>query len=621
MTEPVTAFAHGRPRARDWSLGAAIRVTPVAGTLAVAWALAWAEHGSIVASDWIPYAIVAVLLVATVLAAGAAASPTRAGWISLAALLGLAAWAGVSALWSPVPALARDESLLVAFYAAAFALPQLVLRSEAERRAAVAAVAAALGLLAVAVAVVEATTADAKSVEALGRLGYPIDYVNGLASLFVVGIWPTLAVAARRSLPPAVRAISYALSAALVCGFLGTQSKGAALGLGLSAVVVFAAASARLRILVPALGLVAIGAYAYRPLTGPFRADDASFAGAVHHAGWTTLALVGVAAVAGLAYAATDQRVRVPQNLQRIAGIAALALLLAGVGAGAALFVHRHPHPLAYAQSRWESLKHQPAHASGSSHFVDFGSNRYDFWRVALRNGFEPHPLRGVGARGFGPLYLIHRESPEFPRRAHSLEIEVLAEQGLVGLVLLVASLGTAIFLAARRRIDAIGAAVLGGAVCWLAQASVDWTWTIPAVGIPFFVLLGIGASRDGRPALGRTPSVVGAAACVAVAVFALAPPWLADRFEQRGDYGAARFLDPLSTDSYVDEAFRSSPPALAPLRKAVRMQPRRAELHYALGEAELANGHRAAARAELREALRLDPTDPVVRRALRAAR
>lgn len=622
MSAPVTGLAPNRSDSPTLALRtAAVRTVPVAALLGLAWAEAWSAHGSILASSWLPYAVAAGLIVATSLASGTAVRPTRPGLLAFAALLALAAWAGISALWSAVPALARDESLLTALYAASFLLPQLALDTDTERWTAVGLVVAALGALALATAAVLAGAGDPTRFESHGRLAYPIDYVNGLATLFATGVWPALATAASRKLPIAVRGAAFGLAVALFSGFLGTQSKGAALGLAVSSVVVFAVSRARLRLLVPALALAAFAAYAYRPLTAPFRASSATYAASIHGVGRTTLWLTAAATAVGLAYAILDRRLVVAQRVRRVAAATALAVLVAAVAGGAALFLRREPHPLAFAQTKWQHFKHYSGREAGSSHFVNLGSNRYDFWRVALRYGFEPHPLLGVGARGFGPLYLIHRRSHEFPRRAHSLELEVLAEDGIVGFALLAAAIGTAVALALRRRHTAVGAAVVGGALCWLVQASVDWTWTLPATGIPFFCLLGIGASRAGRPTVGRRTAWAGAAAAVAICLFAFVPPWLSHRYDRQGSFRLARLLDPLSMDPYVDEAYRSSPPLLAPLRHAVRAQPRRVELRFALGEAELMHGNRAAARAELRKALRLDPTDPVVRNAYRAAR
>jgi cytochrome c-type biogenesis protein CcmH/NrfG len=155
--------------------------------------------------------------------------------------------------------------------------------------------------------------------------------------------------------------------------------------------------------------------------------------------------------------------------------------------------------------------------------------------------------------------------------------------------------------------------------VYWLAHASVDWTWTSPAAGLPFFALLGIGASavsRDRTLRGGPSLALGGAAAVVALAGFA--PPWLAARFDDRA-YGArsastalsdlrwARRLDPLSTEPLETQAAISRPPAnLAPLERAVRKQPRRADLRFELAAAYREAGRVQAAARALADAQRL---------------
>ena len=77
----------------------------------------------------------------------------------------------------------------------------------------------------------------------------------------------------------------------------------------------------------------------------------------------------------------------------------------------------------------------------------------------------------------------------------------MLSETGVVGLLLLVGGLGGALFAAFRGARSLLGAALLGTGVYWVVHSAVDWIWTLPAVGLPFFLLLGIGA----RPGTART--------------------------------------------------------------------------------------------------------------------
>ena len=64
----------------------------------------------------------------------------------------LAVWQAISAAWSPLPSLARDDALLTLFYAAAFAVALLTVRGQVEGLIVAAGVAALGGGLAVATA-------------------------------------------------------------------------------------------------------------------------------------------------------------------------------------------------------------------------------------------------------------------------------------------------------------------------------------------------------------------------------------------------------------------------------------------------------------------------------------
>jgi hypothetical protein len=55
--------------------------------------------------------------------------------------------------------------------------------------------------------------------------------------------------------------------------------------------------------------------------------------------------------------------------------------------------------PSAWLSDRWTDFKH-PQNGNSSTHLTALGSNRYDFWRVAL-DETRAHPFRGIGGRGF----------------------------------------------------------------------------------------------------------------------------------------------------------------------------------------------------------------------------
>ena len=119
-------------------------------------------------------------------------------------------------------------------------------------------------------------------------------------------------------------------------------------------------------------------------------------------------------------------------------------------------------------------------------------SNRYEYWRVGL-SAFAAHPVQGLGAAGFRVEWLKKRHIAEGVRDVHSLEFEMAAELGLVGL-LAFAIMVAGVVLAARRalaRHRALAAGASAALIAWLLHASIDWDWQLPAVTLPAIALAG----------------------------------------------------------------------------------------------------------------------------------
>jgi hypothetical protein len=605
----------------------------VAATTALGCWEAWHDSGSIAAAaahGFLPYAVLAAILLSVALASGATAVPRRAGLAAVGLLAASACWAAASLEWSWVPSLARDEALLTLFYAVALAAPLVTLTTAPARLAALGAFTVVLGVFTAAVAVRIAFSPHAQGLFRFGRLYFPITYANAQGALFALAAWPALLLSARRPSALATRALALAAAAGCTAAALLAQSKGTTLGLGVSLVVVLACSPTRLRLVAPAAAVAAIDLAAFRPLTAPYREPTLA---AVHGAGRAVLAAALAGLVAGAAIAYADRRVELSQRARRRVARALGAALVAAVLAGAAAFFASEPHPAAWGQAQWASFKHFDPNAGGTSHLSALGSNRYDFWRVALTE-FRQHPLTGCGARCFGPAYLVLGRSTETPARAHSLPLELLAEQGIVGFALLIGALALIFVLLARatRAASITSTAALGAFAGWAVQSSVDWTWTFPALTAPLFALVGTGlagAAVGGlRPAVPRLAAVP--AALVALVLFA--PPWLAQRLTDdalRGtsDPGAslrwARRLDPVSTAPIVAQAqlAASSGAQLRLLHEAAEREPRVLQTQYFYGSVLLNTGHRAEARAVFERALRLDPGNEAVERALRLAR
>jgi tetratricopeptide (TPR) repeat protein len=340
--------------------------------------------------------------------------------------------------------------------------------------------------------------------------------------------------------------------------------------------------------------------------------------------------VLAAGAAIGLVYAALDRRIAIGPRGSRRAGRLVLAALVAVLAVGTAGFFASVQSPREFAAQRWHEFTHQQTARAGSSHLALLGSNRYDFWRVALDEA-RAHPLAGIGGRGFYSAYLLHRRSEETPLRAHSLYLDVLAETGIPGLVLLLVGIGAPLALLARRLRRPTCVAAFGAAASFFTHAAVDWIWTVPAVGIPALLLLGVGCAGGGRRGLGSKASAGVAVAAAAAALLAFAPGWLSYRYvaaayrsaDPAPDLRRARQFDPLSLDPYFAAWRLARTPAegVAALEGARRLEPTSVAVLYQLGLAYRRAGQRAAALAALQRAAQLDPREASIRTAVRSVR
>ena len=105
--------------------------------------------------------------------------------------------------------------------------------------------------------------------------------------------------------------------------------------------------------------------------------------------------------------------------------------------------------------------------APGETRLGSTSGQRYDLWRVAL-NEFQSAPLTGVGEGSYPQRYYVERKTDRNLSTPHSLPIAVLAETGLVGLLLLLA-MPIAAVVAVARGWRALPRAARGGRPrrCW----------------------------------------------------------------------------------------------------------------------------------------------------------
>jgi O-antigen ligase len=304
----------------------------------------------------------------------------------------------------------------------------------------------------------------------------------------------------------------------------------------------------------------------------------------------------------------------------------------------------------------------------------DTGNNgRLDMWRVALASWRE-HPVAGTGA-GTYPLtweserpYLLQIED------AHSLYLEVPSELGVVGLALVGLALATLLaVLAVRCRGPdrSVYAAVLAAGLVWAVHAGIDWDWEMPGATVWLFALGGAALAalprtvspperatpaapataraappgrsgtglaarlRSGRSARSRESGVAGTGRLLAgLACLALGlTPALVYVSERRLDRATDAFVrgdcpaaiaaaldstealdqrpEPFELLGYCDVQLGYGGLAIPAMERAVRLDPRSWETHYALAVARAAEG--LDPRAAIGAADRLNPQSPLV--------
>jgi tetratricopeptide (TPR) repeat protein len=498
-------------------------VLPALG--AVALFVAWAtDEGGYPVTHWAPGGlIVLALLGIATWAIGWRKGVPRAVLVALACLAGYTAWSFLSILWAGVPGDALEGADRTLLYLLVFALfAGFRMRSDG---AALLLLTWTLALIGVATFVVVHVNwlADAALLSALpgGRLVYPVGYVNAAAAQWMMAAWPALLMARSERLHPGLRGLLAGGAVLLTDVALLSLSRGAVLASAVVLVPVFVFLPRRLRtfaVIVPVA--LAVGASTPTLLKVGDRLEHGATNSAALRAGESALhsatAVIFAAAVlaglvVGIAAAFEASKSFSPRarfqtrRVLRVLSAAALVLLVGGGLAAAG-------NPVTRARHAWDSFKSPrgyEANATGNRLVSGLGSNRYDFYRVAL-DEFAAHPLLGLGAENFSQQYLRRSRSPETPRYPHSVELRTLSETGIIGTLLAVVGLAAALLASARaiRGTDplacAVAAAALTGFGYWLIHGSADWFWEYAGLGAPAFAMLGIACALDPGPASHR---------------------------------------------------------------------------------------------------------------------
>ncbi len=602
---------------------------------------------------WAPIALGALGLVVAL----AVAAPRLPPMALLAPVVGLWLWSLLSAGWGDSTDAARIAADRWLLYAAAIVVLAWALARD-RRRAVVLLTSASAGVL-VAAAWMLARMLDGngQSLFLATRLNDPLGYVNGQAAYLLVAAWPCLALAEHRGsrASGAIAGIGMASLVALLGLGLLCQSRSWEVALAAAVVLLEAAIPGRRRRAAALLLAGATMAAIYTPVAGVWRHPNPVTglvtAGAARYA---AVAILVAALAAGLVWAAVVLSLHrlAPAGSPargRVRSSASGALVALGVAAAVAIGVNagtieKRVH------SQYEAFV-QLSPGSGGSRLVSGAGNRYDYWRVALIE-FRSAPVGGVGAGNYDTGYYLRRRTTEAITQPHSLELQTLAELGVVGGVLLAAFL-VAVGLGFRRtarsaRQDLLArrvAVAAGGAfTVWLVQTSVDWTYLIPgvtAIALAAAVALASGPEARSVVLAGRMRiAAIVAAATVAIAgTVTIAPRILslraqasAQRALDRGDPRAAVSAattaleyDPESVPAFVLRsagfaALHSFPSSLSDLKRAVAVEPRNWVTWALVGDLLTRRGDVSGARTAYAHALALDPLEPELKSALAAS-
>jgi tetratricopeptide (TPR) repeat protein len=594
--------------------------------------------------------------------------------IALGCLAAYTALSFLSILWAGVPGDAWEGANRTLLYLLVFALFALWPQRGASSALLLGGWTLAMICLAAFVAL-HVNAATATSLQSLfpgGRLVYPSGYANANAAQWLMAFWPALLLARSKQLPWALRGVLAGGAVLLAEVALLSVSRGSLYATPVMLVLVFALLPGRTRtfaVLVPVAA--GIGVTAPSVLRVGERLEHGQNATAAMHTATMAafLAAVVVALVVALSAAVESRRTLSEFSARRMhRGVAAVALVVLVAMLGGGLVAAGNP--VTRVRHAWDTFKSGSGYAAngtGNRLTSGLGSNRYDFYRVAL-DEFIAHPVAGIGADNFAQQYLRYGHSEETPHYPHSVELRVLAQTGIIGALLALVGLGTALGAAARglRSPDPLGRAVAAAALAgfgyWVVHGSFDWLWEFAGLGAPAFALLGLACGLAPRapipstheadqviepsPASGRWRSSgprrlsIGVGALLAVlATLSLAAPWLsqlqvqsAARIWTKAPQTAyARLNDaarwnPLSDESYLvagSIALRFGELARADHEFALALGRTPGDAYATLERGAIAsteNNHREALEL-LERAARLNPRDPLTRQALRLAR
>lgn len=625
--------------------------------LLVAWA---ANQGGFPLTHWAPGGLVVLGLLAI---AFACVRP-KLSQIPIAVRVALGALAAytilsfLSILWAKAPGEALEGADRTLLYLLVFALFSLWRQRGQSAVLTLGAWTIALIVLAAIVTIhIDRSGAQVTSLIPEGRLTYPAGYVNANAAQWMMAFWPALLLCRSEEIWWPLRGLF--AGGAVLLGDLAllSQSRGSVYATAVMAIVIFALYRGRTRTFA-ALVPVCLGIAASLPAVlavGDHLDKGAVKPSTVHTATLTMFAAaVAVGLLTGLgaliqtrAIISQATRTRVHRGITAVAIATLVVVVVAGLVAAG--------NPVTRVKDSWNSFKggYATDSTAGTRLISGLGSNRYDFYRVAL-DEFVAHPILGIGADNFFEAYLAHGHSEETPRYPHSVELRTLSETGAIGMLLAIVGLGAALFAAftalksEEPLTGIVAAAALAGFLYWLVHGSVDWLWEFAGLGSSAFALLGLACSlAPARPSWQfqggfRAPPLLSWLAVLLVGLVCavcFTAPWISQLEVQQAarvwvhspqkayeQLNGAAQLNPLSDEPYLVAGgialrFQALQHADHEFSLALKRSPNDAYATLERGAIASQSGKRASALRLLGRAVRLDPRDPLARQALALTR
>jgi hypothetical protein len=592
--------ARSRPRSRPAHGPRAAQVAAFVGAagLVLVYALrggsydvvAFEEHGLVI--WWI-------LAIAFALGLLPRARPSRAAIALILALVGYAAWTGLSLLWTQSSERTTQELARVLDYVGLVVL----LISTLDRRTwrAAAAGVALAAMLVCALAVGSRLVPSAFGTDYIAhafhsdRLSYPFGYWNAVAAWAAM----TIAIALAWSAHDSSR-----LRSAISLGFVPvagatvylTYSRAGIGGTVLGVVAILAVGRSRIRTAIH-LALAAAGTAAV--ILVIHRHPQIAHGTGTRGAGivFTTLLLACAGCAAGAAVTAWARapRWRIPRRVARPALAVAALVVLAGAAVGGPRLVSRGWHSFTRTTAT-------PATADPTGRLGSLSGSRYPLWKVTLR-GFDAHPLDGTGAGTLEFWWNQHATDPEFVRDAHNIWLENMEELGMPGLLLIVAVAIAGIVVAATGRARArrttsagIATAFLAAFLVFLLHASIDWMWESTAVTVLALAgVAAVGARGSAHRIRVRVPWRIAAVAVAAIAGLVQLPGLMSASAIRK---------------SQADERAGNTSGALAWAKEAISDEPWSASAYEQRGLVLEAAGRYTPAADDLTQAISREPTN-----------